>query len=334
MSTMIRPRPRTLLAITAILVALVAALSRGPLSYASGQDASHDRSAAAERGRFAVRALVITMFEGETKPWLERESLPRTIEIPGAYAPLHCDDAGLCVTTTGMGKTNAAASMAAILDSRRLDFRKAYFLTAGIGGTPPRNGTLGFAAWARWVVDYDLGHHVSTATDPTVPHGYLKGDDTGTNVFRLDDHLVDTAYRLTKNVKLADSDEAAENRAHYPGQAGKTPYVDVCDTVTGDNFWTGKDQSERAQYIIDQWTDGQGEYCTTQMEDNATAAVLNRHGYLKRYLDLRTASDFDQPYRGQSAKDVLTSFPGYGISVENAYRVGSKVAHHLAERGA
>lgn len=324
MTTVTRPTPRTAVVLAAVLVLVAAVVGLGPLSYASGDDA---------KGRFTVRALVITMFPGETKPWLEREPLPRTIEVPGASGPLHCSEDGLCVTTTGMGKVNAAASMTAILDSHRLDLSRAYFLTSGIGGTPPDHGTLGFAAWARWVVDYDLGHHVSAATDPTVPHGYLKGDTTGTNVFRLDDRLVDTAYRLTKDIKLADSDQAAENRRHYRGQAGRTPYVDICDTVTGDNFWTGRDQSERARYITDQWTEGRGDYCTTQMEDNATAAVLARHGHLDHYLDLRTASDFDQPYPGQSAKEALSAFPGSRISVENAYRVGSTVAHHLTEHG-
>ncbi|MDT3398415.1 purine nucleoside permease [Streptomyces sp. B1866] len=322
-----RIRSRAAVAAAAVLAAVAALLTTGPLTEASGTDGNSGTG-----GRVRVRALVLTMFDGETKPWFDRERLPLTIEVPGAYAPVRCAASGLCVTTTGQGKANTAASVTAILDSDRLDLRRAYFLTSGIAGTPPENGTLGFAAWARWVVDYDLGHHVTTETDPTVPHGYLKDEDTGTNVFRLDDRLVDTAYRLTRRLKLADSEAAAENRAHYPGQAGKTPYVTVCDTVTGDNYWTGADQSRRAQYITGLWTGGRGDYCTTQMEDNATAAVLARHGHLSRYLSLRTASDFDQPYQGQSAQEVVTRFPGYGISVENAYRVTARVAHHLAAR--
>lgn len=38
------------------------------------------------------------------------------------------------------------------------------------------------------------------------------------------------------------------------------------------------------------------------MEDNATAAVLARRGYPGRYLSLRTAGNFDQPYPGQGRR--------------------------------
>jgi Purine nucleoside permease (NUP) len=50
-------------------------------------------------------------------------------------------------------------------------------------------------------------------------------------------------------------------------------------------------------------------------------------GYLDRYLSLRAASDFDQPYPGQSAHDVLNTFPGASSAFANAYTVGSTIAH-------
>jgi purine nucleoside permease len=106
----------------------------------------------------------------------------------------------------------------------------------------------------------------------------------------------------------------------------------MCDTITGDDYWTGAELSETADYITSVWTKNAGRYCTTQMEDSATATVLARHGYLNRYLSLRTASDFDQPYPGQSVQDVLAKFPGAKAAVENAYRVGSVMAHHLMEQ--
>ncbi|MGW4486235.1 GNAT family N-acetyltransferase [Amycolatopsis sp. NPDC004368] len=211
----------------------------------------------------------------------------------------------------------------------QLDLTGTYFLTSGVAGVAPAEGTLGFAARAGWVVDYDLGHHVSPATDPTVVHGYLKGDPVGTNAYRLDPQLVSLAYHLTANTPLADSAEAAADRVHYAGQAGRTPFVTRCDTVTGDDYWTGQDAFETAAYLVGQWTNGTGTYCTTQQEDNATATVLARHDRLDHCLSLRTASDFDQPYPGQSAADRLSTFPGFTISVANAYAVASRVAHHL-----
>jgi purine nucleoside permease len=276
-----------------------------------------------------VDVLVVTMFGAETRPWLQNESLPLAVDVPGAYGPVRCNRDGLCVLTTGMGKSNAAATLSAVLDSSRFDFRAAYFLSAGIAGTPPDNGTLGFAAWARWVVDYDLGHHLLTEEAPDVPYGYQEMDAESA-VFRLDDDLVDLAYELTRDVALTDSEVSREVRTHYPGQEGVTPYVTVCDTVTGDNYWSGPGQSARAQHITDLRTDGQGDYCTTQMEDNATATALERRGYLDRYLNLRTASNFDQPYPGQTvAQHLDTSSGAFSTSVQNAYLVGSVVVDHL-----
>ncbi|MFD0856097.1 purine nucleoside permease, partial [Actinomadura adrarensis] len=209
---------------------------------------------------------------------------------------------------------------------------RAYFITAGIAGTSPDTGTLGFAAWARWLVDFDLGHHVLPEEAPEIPHGYLPMDDAGTNVYRLNEKLVRKAYELTKDLKLTDSEDAIANRAKYPQQVGKKPFVAMCDTVTGDNFWGGKKMSQRAEYIMGLKTQNQGRYCTTQMEDNATATVLARHGYLQRYLSVRTASDFDQPYPGQTVEDVLTNFPGFVPAVANAYAAASTVADHLLKQ--
>jgi purine nucleoside permease len=282
--------------------------------------------------RFPVRVLVITMFPVETAPWLARESLPVTIPVAHVRDPLRCAQNGLCVAVIGQGKANAATSMTEILNSPGLDLANAYFLTAGIAGTSPRAGTLGFAAWARWVVDWDLGHHVAPQNSPDIPHGYLPYEDQGTNVFRLNQDLVNRAYELTKALPLLDTPEAVENRSHYPGQAGQKPFTTMCDTMTGDDYWAGAQLSDEADYITAIWTKNDGRYCTTQMEDSAVATVLARHGDLGRYLSLRTASDFDQPYAGQSVRDVLAKFPGAQAAVENAYRVGSTVAHQLLDQ--
>jgi purine nucleoside permease len=280
-------------------------------------------------GRFAVRVLVITMFELETAPWLAHESLPITTAVPALPTSLRCASTGLCVATIGVGKANAAASMSAILDDPALDFRDAYFLTSGIAGVSPQNGTLSFVAWARWVVDWDLGHHLSPDAAPGVPFGYLPFADQDTNVFRLNEALVDKAYELTKNLPLSDSAEAVASRSRFPGQAGRKPFTAICDTVTGDDYWTGARESHQAQYITSVWTKNQGTYCTTQMEDTATATVLDRHGYLSRYLSLRTASDFDQPSLGQTTQDALTSYPAAQPAIDNAYLAGSTVVHYL-----
>jgi purine nucleoside permease len=281
--------------------------------------------------RVTVRVLVLTMFDGETAPWLAHENLRTSFDVAGAFAPLRCDPRGLCVATLGEGKSNAGASLMAILLDGRLDLEHTFFLTAGIAGTPPSLGTLGFAAWSRWVVDWDLGHHLLSDTAPDVPHGYLPTNDEHTGAYHLNETLSTLALTVTRNVTLSDSPEAVAERRHYPGQAGRQPFITQCDTVSGDDFWAGSALSEEAQYITDLRTGKAGRYCTTAEEDSAIATALNRVGYLSRYLVLRTASDFDQPYPGQTMRALLAGFPGYRPAVENAYRVGSTMAHHLID---
>ncbi|MBF6130305.1 purine-nucleoside phosphorylase [Nocardia brasiliensis] len=277
-----------------------------------------------------VGVLVITMFDPETEPWLQRESLPITVNLPTAYKPVHCNAEGLCVAQTGQGKTNAASTMMALLDSPQLDFDDAYFLTVGTAGTPPDQGTLGGAAWARWVVDFDLGNHLVPAEAPELPYGYRPVENYDTAAFRLNESLVETAFRLTEHAPLADSPEAAAERAQFPGQEGRKPAVVKCDTMTGDDWYSGKQLSDTARYIMGVRTEGRGVYCTTQMEDNATAAVLQRHGKLDRYLSLRTVSNFDQPYPGQSVMDHIQQHSaGFRLSLDNGYTLGRLVVDHL-----
>ncbi|MBF6133953.1 purine nucleoside permease [Nocardia otitidiscaviarum] len=282
--------------------------------------------------RLEVGVLVITMFDPESEVWLRREQLPTTVEVPGAYKPVTCNGDGLCVAETGQGKSNAATTMTAILSSPKFDFSHAWFLTAGIAGTPPDQGTLGSASWARWVVDFDLGNHLDPAEAPEVPFGFRPVEDYNTAAYRLDDALVDTAYELTREATLADSPEAAAERAQYPGQAGRTPDVRICDTMTGDDYFSGKVPSETARHIMGVRSKGEGVYCTTQMEDNATATALNGFGYLDRYLSLRTVSNFDQPFPGQSVVAHLDhSGPGFALALENQYTVGRRVVDHLLQ---
>ncbi|MEC3918912.1 purine-nucleoside phosphorylase [Nocardia sp. CDC160] len=277
-----------------------------------------------------VGVLVITMFDPENEVWLQREQLPTTVDVPGAFKPVRCNADKLCVAETGQGKANAATTMMAILGSDKFDFSKAYFVTAGIAGTPPEQGTLGGAAWARWVVDFDLGNHLEPAAAPDVPFGFRPVEDYNTAAYELDGALVDKAYEWTKDAKLADSPDAAAERAQYPGQEGRTPSVMKCDTMTGDDFFSGKFLSDTAGYIMKDRTKGAGTYCTTQMEDNATATALKAHGYLNRYLSLRTMSNFDQPYPGQSVVQHLDQISGgFKIALENQYTLGKTVAEQL-----
>lgn len=282
-----------------------------------------------------VKVFVITMFALEAQKWLAQEHFTQTFSVLGADNPVQCTIQGLCLTITGVDKTNAAASMTAILGDPQFSFQKTYFLTAGTASTSPVRGTLGLAAWANWIVDWDQGFHLNSSDIPNNPYGYIAPSTTypdSTSVFHLNEKLVELAYSLTAHLSLQDSPAAQAQRQLYPQQPGKYPHVERCDTITGDNIWVGSAFSNEAQYITSQLTNNVGNNCTYEQEDTAVATALKRFGYLDQYLDLRGTSAFDQPHPGQSANDFITAhFRANDIATANLYLVGSTVAHYLLD---
>jgi purine nucleoside permease len=306
--------------------------------------------ACAQAPPFAPKVLVVTMFGGEAKPWLQGETLIRKIAIPGlakAYPEIACTDGGLCVMTTGMGYANAASSIAAVVYSGRLDLSKSYFVIAGIAGVDPGQGTLGSAHWARYAIDGGLQNEIDAREMPTGwSTGYVAigaagpGQKVdlryGSEIYRLNEDLLEAAYRLTKDAQLSDSDAAMAYRAKYQsGPAAAPPDVTICDTISSDTWWHGAKLGAAMQAWAKLITDGAANVCTTQQEDNATLTALKRGsdaGLLdfNRVALLRTASNFDREAPDQTAAESLTARSGgYLPSVTNAYRVAGALAHAI-----
>ncbi len=306
--------------------------------------------AAAAQAPPAPKVVVITMFGGEAKPWLEGEALTRKIAVPGlakAFPEVACTDAGLCVLTTGMGYANAASSISALLYSRKFDLSKSYFLIAGIAGLDPAAGALGSAHWARYAIDGGLQNEIDARQMPAGwGAGYLAigapAPDQkaelryGSEVYRLDEDLLQAAFALTKDAPLADGEAAKAYEAKY-GAAPATapPRVTICDTVSSDTWWHGSDLGAAMEAWARLVTDGKANPCTTQQEDNASLTALRR-GAEAQLLDfsrvavLRTASNFDREAPGQSAAESLAARSGgYLPAVQNAYRVGGALAHAI-----
>jgi purine nucleoside permease len=284
------------------------------------------------------------MFSVEAQQWLDHETFDCSYTpvggdptATGIRAVLCHSSTGLCLTTIGVDKVNATASMMAILrDTTDFTFSKSnsYFLTAGTSSTSPYRGTLGMAAWANWVVDWDQGFHLLPKTAEGLPFGYVPPQTTfpdSTSVYHLNETLAQTAYNLTAHLHLQDSTAATAERLLYPSQAGQHPSVVRCDTASGDTIWRGKFLSEEEQYITNSLTNGAGKNCTFEQEDIGVAAVLSRLGFLNQYLDLRSPSAFDQPYPGQTVLNFVNAgFRANDIAAANLYLVGSTVAHYLA----
>jgi len=304
-----------------------------------------------------IKALVITMFAPEAQPWIDAFRLDQKIPIPGLspdYPDLRCNADDVCLVTTGMGHANAAASTLAVTLDPRFDWRKSYFIIAGIAGIDPSQGTLGSATWARWLVDVGIAHEIDAREMPknwrSGYYGILtKGPgekpklEYRTEVARVDEALLQAALTLTRNAPLKDSDKARAYRAHYKETAARSvPAVTQCDTLGGDTWWHGHRLGEHAREWTRLMTDGEGRYCTTQQEDNATRNALERAAAagrvdLKRLAVLRTASNFDRPHPGQTAHASLIASTtgatgGFVPATQNLAIVGGIVVRDIVAR--
>ncbi len=300
-----------------------------------------------------VKVMVITLFGPEAAPWLAQLPLKQTIRVPGLsaeYPEVRCTDNGICVMTTGMGHANAAASTMALALSPQFDLSHTYFVVTGIAGIDPNVGTLGAAAWARYLVDFglqqefdareapggwDTGYVGIGAADPATKPKL----EYGTEVFRLDEALLQRALVLSRGAKLEDNDTAAAYRQQYPQAAARAaPSVLQCDTLGGDTWWHGARLGERASNWTRLLTDGKGTYCTTQQEDNATYESLRRGAAagrldLHRVAVLRTGANFDRPHPGQTAQASLNAQSGgFPISTANLVRAAWPLVSDIVAR--
>lgn len=280
----------------------------------------------------APKLMIINMFAAEAAPFRQTLNLTQRIPVGGLssrYPEVLCSEDGVCQVVTDMGYANAASSIAALLYNSAFDLRNTYFLIAGIAGINPNQGTLGSAAWATYLVDYSLSHEIDAREMPT---GWNTGYfgigsaspqqkppfDYHTEVFQLNAVLANRAYTLSKNVVLSDSPETQAFRARYAqAPANQPPRVIACDSVSSDTWFAGKALATRAEEWAKLLTDGAATYCTTQQEDNATLEALRRGAAagkldLKRVMALRSGSDMDRPYPGQSDADVLVNYASQG----------------------
>jgi purine nucleoside permease len=299
-----------------------------------------------------VRVMIVSMFGPEGQVWLDHRELKQAITVPGLspdYPAVHCGADGVCLLTTGMGHSNAAASVAALVFSHQFDLRETYWLVAGIAGIDPHQGSLGSAAWARYLVDFGIQWELDAREAPAGwPGGYLgintknPGEkpplDYRTEVFQLNEALLQRAVALSRSVALTDSAAMQKARAAYPPPANAPPSVLQCDSEAGDTWFSGTRLGERAEAWTKLLTDGHGTYCTTQQEDNATYEVLKRATAAgladdQRVAVLRAGSDYDRPPPGGSDADNLLNYQAQGgflPALANLYLAGNPLVEEIA----
>lgn len=310
----------------------------------------------------AVKVVVVTMFEvgqdtgdvpGELQAWVERDHLDRVYPLPAGYHSVRMNSRGEMAVLTGRGTANAAATIMALGLDPRFDLRHAYWLVAGIAGATPERASLGSAAWARWVVDGDLGYEIDARELPkgwTTGHVPLHKATPFENpalpepgqVYQLNAGLADWAYALTRSTPLPDSPQLKEIRAKFDGaDAQKPPFVTMGDEISSSTYWHGKLLDQWASDWVSYFTGGKGIYVTTAMEDTGTLQSLTnlaRAGRVdfNRVMVLRAISNYDQQPHGLSVAQSLAAqrtsqFGAYLPSLEAAYRVGHVVVEELLD---
>ena len=314
-----------------------------------------------------VRVVVVTTFEigadtgdvpGEFQQWVEKLPLPTVLPFPQGYRHLRFNRRlGVLAMVSGEGPARMASSMTALGYDPRFDLRRAYFVVAGIAGIDPNVGSVGSAAWARYVVNGEAHEIDAREIPPNWTTGYVPlqrtkpyeqpvppaNDTWGTAVYKLNLGLVNWAFELTKTEPLPDSHPMRALRGRYTGAtaARKPPFVLEGDTLSSGNFWLGAKLNAWAEAWTRYWTHDKGAFATTAEEDGAmmqslTFLARTHRVDLARVLVLRTASDYDMPPPGQSAAQLLAAegtsdgFVAYRPSLDSAYAVGSKIVRELA----
>ena len=288
---------------------------------------------------------------GELQYWVERDHLNTIYPMPAAYHDARMNADGELAIVTGQGTAHAAATIMALGLDPRFDLSHAYWLIAGIAGGDPERASLGSAVWANWVVDGDLGYEIDAREIPAdwstgmlplrkskpfeEPLAALPGQ-----VYQTNRGLMLWAYELTKNVPLADSEHLKEIRSHFDGAAAHNPpQVLLGDEISSSTYWHGKIMDAWADRWVDYFTQGQGKFVTTAMEDTGTLEslrLLARAGRVdgQRVLVLRTVSNYDQQPKGVDAATSLASqrigqYGAYLPSLESAYAVGHTVVAEI-----
>ena len=300
-----------------------------------------------------VKVMLVTMFAPEAEPWLKQLAITDSYRVPGLsadYPDVKCTADDICVMTTGMGHANAAASTMALVLNGQFDLRRTYFVVTGIAGIDPDVATIGSAAWARYLVDFGLQQEFDARERPAGwDTGYVgigaadpqakPKPDYATEVFQLNEALLQRALSLSRGAVLEDNDTARAYRQLYPQAAARAaPSVLQCDTLGGDTWWHGALLGARATRWTALLTDGKATYCTTQQEDNATYEALKRGAAagrldLARVAVLRTGANFDRPHPGQAPVDSLNAASGgFPLSTANLHRAAWPLVHDIVAR--
>ncbi|WP_425358495.1 purine nucleoside permease [Terriglobus roseus] len=307
-----------------------------------------------------VRAVIVVTFEigkdtgdlpGEFQLWVEREKLTEIVEFPGGAHPLRTNAEHTVIgMLSGTTLVNATASMMALGLDPRFDLTHSYFLINGIAGVDPKYASIGSAAWAKYVVG-DVAREIDSREAPKEwPYGIFpvkahepnpktlpNADPFKSNAYPLNAGLVDWAYSLTKDLNLGDDPAVAKFRKDFVGypEAIRPPFVLIGDSFASDYYWHGKIMTGYAEDWVNLYTQGNGRFVMTNMEDSGFMEAIARLAAMKRVdarrvMVLRTGSNYSMQRPGHEAVESVTApYIGTKLALESAWLCGSVALHNL-----
>ncbi len=243
-----------------------------------------------------VKVVVVAMFElgadtgdapGEYQFWVEREHLDQVLPFPAGNRDLRMNSNGVLAVLTGEGTAKAASTIMALGLDPRFDLSKAYWVIAGIAGADPAKASLGSAVWTDFVVDGDLGYEIDAREIPVdwatgyIPLGKQSPYEAPAEakqgqLYQVNPALMEWAYRLTKDVPLADTDAIRGRRVQFEQEAArKPPSVMKGSELSSSTYWHGKKLDEWANAWVTYYTNGAGRFVTTGDGRHRHAAVAD-----------------------------------------------------------
>ncbi len=313
------------------------------------------------------KVVVVAMFErgadtgdqpGEFQYWVEREKLDRVLPLPAGHRAVRTNaDSSVLGVVTGMGNSNAAATIMALGLDPRFDLTQSYWLVAGIAGIDPAVASVGSAVWTDFAVEGDLGHEIDAREIPADwKTGYIPmrkkkpyqlpmqpAEERSDHCYQLNPALLHWAYQLTKDTPLGDTDSIRGFRARYTDspKALQPPSILIGSNLASSTYWHGKLLNQWAHDWVGYYTEGRGRFVTSAMEDTGTLRALTNltragRADIQRVLILRTASNFTLQPPGVTAAQSLSGedighYSAYLPSLEAAHAVGRLVVHALVE---
>lgn len=274
-------------------------------------------------------------------------------EIKGGFenSKLYYKD-GVALYVTGMGKVNTALSLSAILLDDRFDFSDCYFLSTGCAGSAVGSTVMGDVFVISAAIDFDLGHHADPRemADPSRPTWFADPSYNSASYKLLDQDLVARVYDLVKDIELETTERTKDFMAYTFNNeewAVRDPMVKRGTTVSGDNYWKGYYDHENA-LLQTEYYGAPDPFALTEMEDVALAVVLDRFGYLDRYIIIRDSVNMDVFMNGagpeslwdpeyENYEDTLASEESveaadiFATAMENNFKVGSVVVDAILD---